>query len=191
MNDATQTYLALGDSMSIDDYTGVKGGGAVNQFHQSLGESWRLIDRTFDGATMPRVHERIAEGSDLVTLTIGGNDLLVNQSRYLSEGLGHFGEEHSRLLSAIREKNRSAVMIVGNVYAPQSGLSMEQERALDEANRLIGENVQKVQAQLADIHGAFLGHENKYLCLEIEPTLAGAKAIAALFRDSFQMLRGG
>jgi hypothetical protein len=29
----TKTYLALGDSMSIDLYTGVKGGGAVVTVH--------------------------------------------------------------------------------------------------------------------------------------------------------------
>jgi len=28
-----RTYLALGDSMSIDLYTGVEGGGAVRQFY--------------------------------------------------------------------------------------------------------------------------------------------------------------
>ena len=31
-----KTYLALGDNMSIDDYTGVAVGGAVNQFFERL-----------------------------------------------------------------------------------------------------------------------------------------------------------
>ena len=44
--DSSRTYLALGDSMSIDDYTGVAGGGAVNQFYRRLGDGWTLDDRT-------------------------------------------------------------------------------------------------------------------------------------------------
>jgi hypothetical protein len=42
-NKGPRTYLALGDSMSIDRYTGVKGGGAVSQFYKwlkSLKQSW-------------------------------------------------------------------------------------------------------------------------------------------------------
>ena len=42
MTDDLRTYLALGDSMSIDLYTGVKGGGAVSQFHRWLGTTWTL-----------------------------------------------------------------------------------------------------------------------------------------------------
>ena len=52
----TKTYLALGDSMSIDFYTGQPGGGAVTQFYKRLcerpGDCWRLDDRTADGHRM-------------------------------------------------------------------------------------------------------------------------------------------
>ena len=55
----TKTYLALGDSMSIDFYTGVTGGGAVAQFYKRLcshakpgGVAWQLDDRTYDGCRM-------------------------------------------------------------------------------------------------------------------------------------------
>lgn len=34
----SRVYLALGHSMSIDDYTGVAGGGAVSQFFRTLGD---------------------------------------------------------------------------------------------------------------------------------------------------------
>ena len=76
----SKTYLALGDSMSIDDYTGVRGGGAVNQFFRTLGNEWSLDDRTFDGCQMVGV-PRNGRG-DLITLTIGGNDLLWNRETY-------------------------------------------------------------------------------------------------------------
>src|SRR6478672_1456416 len=44
-----RVYLALGDSISIDDYTGVHGGGAVSQLAHRLGAE--LVDRTRDGNT--------------------------------------------------------------------------------------------------------------------------------------------
>ena len=55
MKETTQphkTYLALGDSMSIDAYTGVPGGGAVAQFYKRLcargSDTWILDDRTVE-----------------------------------------------------------------------------------------------------------------------------------------------
>jgi len=186
MTKPTKIYLALGDSMSIDEYTNVKGGGAVNQFHRTLGLNWNLIDKTFDGATMPGVQARVEENCDLITLTVGGNDLLIDQVRYLSEGLESFGERHLELLRLIRERNPNALLIVGNIYSSQGRLDRRQTKALNEANRLIGENVKEVDGKLADIHGAFRGNEQRYLCLNIEPTLEGARAIAELFRKAFE-----
>lgn len=74
-----KTYLGLGDSMSIDDYTGVEGGGAINQFFRTPGDGWKLDDRVFDGSLMEGV-PRDGIG-DVITLTIGGNDLLWNKER--------------------------------------------------------------------------------------------------------------
>ena len=42
-------YVALGDSISIDDYTGVRGGGAASQLARKLGVE--LVDLTRDGNT--------------------------------------------------------------------------------------------------------------------------------------------
>ena len=69
-------YLALGDSMSIDQYTGVEGGGAVSQFYKWLGDLWSLDDRSAD---MCRMRYVPTDGQgDVITLTIGGNDLLAD-----------------------------------------------------------------------------------------------------------------
>ena len=61
------------------------GGGAVSQFHRWLGSDWVLDDRTFDGCVMEGVPTK-AKGN-LITLTVGGNDLLWNREEYMSEGL--------------------------------------------------------------------------------------------------------
>jgi hypothetical protein len=70
-------YLALGDSISIDDYTGVRGGGAPSQLARRLG--LELVDLTRDGNTTQGVLADLARApaaADIVTLTAGGNDLL-------------------------------------------------------------------------------------------------------------------
>jgi hypothetical protein len=178
------TYLALGDSMSIDDYTGVPGGGAVKQFFRWLGDGWTLDDRTFDGCRMERV-PRDGRG-DLITLTIGGNDLLWNKEKYLREGIHGFAAEHRALLWEIRAANPDATFIVGDVYAPAAQLSNQELLALEAANAAIHANAQQVGACLARVYDAFRGHEQTHLCLQIEPTLEGATAIAGLFRDQYQ-----
>ncbi len=175
----TNLYLALGDSMSIDDYTGVEGGGAVNQFFESIGDCWELNDRTFDGCQMEGVPR---DGcGDLVTLTIGGNDLLWNKEKYLREGLGEFATEHKTLLVGIRKANPDATFIVGDIYSPAEPLSDFESSVLKEANAIIQANCQEVGAHLAGIHKAFQGNEQTFLCMGIEPTFQGAKTIADLF----------
>jgi hypothetical protein len=175
------TYLALGDSMSIDLYTGVRGGGAVNKFHKWLGASWKLDDRSADMCRM-RYVPMDARG-DLITLTIGGNDLIADLQRYLEQGVDDFAEEHLALLQALRRANPDSLIIVGNVYAPQTPLSPMMTIALDAANTAIAGNVRAIGAALADIREAFRGHEQEYLCYDIEPSLDGATVIADLFKS--------
>src|SRR5205823_7128419 len=70
-------YVALGDSISIDDYTGVRGGGAASQLARKLGLD--LVDLTRDGNTTRGVIADLTQApatADVVTLTAGGNDLL-------------------------------------------------------------------------------------------------------------------
>jgi lysophospholipase L1-like esterase len=70
-------YRALGDSISIDDYTGVHGGGAPSQLARKLGVE--LVDLTRDGNTTQGVLADLARApasADVITLTAGGNDLL-------------------------------------------------------------------------------------------------------------------
>jgi hypothetical protein len=181
--DSNRTYLALGDSMSIDRYTGVPGGGAVRQFHSWLGAVWRLDDRTADMSCIQNVP--LSGKGELITLTIGGNNLLADQERYLAEGLDSFAQDHLQLLETIRAGNTESHFIVGNVYEPQAPLFDKLTRALGDANDTIAANVRAVGGHLADIHGAFRGHEMEYLCYDIEPSLKGAAVIARLFKESF------
>jgi hypothetical protein len=177
------TYLALGDSMSIDDYTGVVGGGAVAQFFKRLEGPWTLKDLTLDGCTIPEVPRHHL--GDLITLTIGGNDALTRLDEIKSAGLDSLLHDHLRLLQDLRGSNPDACLIVGNIYAPQTPLPDALTQLLEELNAGIAENIAEVGGRLADIRAAFRGHEHDYLCQEIEPTLAGATAIADLFERAY------
>ncbi len=179
-----RTYLALGDSMSIDDYTGVAGGGAARQFHAVLGEAWILDDRTFDGCRIEGV-PRGGRG-DIITLTIGGNDLMWDRDKYLREGLAEFAAAHRKLLMGVRQANPDAIFIVGDIYAPAAPLSPAEAQGLATANAAIHENCGDVGAIVARINEAFRDREDSFLCLRIEPTFEGAKAIAALFADAYR-----
>jgi len=182
-----KTYLALGDSMSIDDYTGVQGGGAVSQFFRTLGKNWSLDDHTFDGCQMAGVPRNGC--GDLITLTIGGNDLLLNREKFLREGLDDFQREHAALLSDIRRANPAATFIVGDIYEPDIPLSDVERHGLAAANAAIRENCAQVQAIVVPIHDTFRGRSSIYLCLGIEPTLQGAAAIAKLFETAHRKQR--
>jgi hypothetical protein len=179
----SKTYLALGDSMSIDDYTGVVGGGAVKQLFHRLVGPWQLVDKTYDGCMIDGVPTD--QIGNLITLTIGGNDLLFHQEHYLAGGITDFGRDHRRLLETLRAANPISTLIVGNIYRPQFPLSSELAAGLEAVNGMIAENVLAVNGCLADIHGAFQGHEAEYLCFDIEPSLRGAEVIAALFFSAY------
>lgn len=169
--------------MSIDDYTGVSGGGAVSQFHRKLGDLWILNDRTFDGCIMKQV--LTSETADLITLTICGNDALMIQDDIVNIGVDKLLGEHLNLLKALRETNPNACLVVGNIYSPQIPFSDAVHQRLIELNDGIKQNISQVNGYLADIFAAFEGNENEYLCFDIEPSFTGATVIADLFEEQF------
>src|SRR5919198_868674 len=107
-------YLALGDSISIDDYTGVHGGGAPSQLARKLGVD--LVDLTRDGNTTDGVLADLARApaaADVVTLTAGGNDLLSGDlPRAILRRLHQIGR---------RIQPRAARVLVNTIYDPSDG----------------------------------------------------------------------
>src|SRR5207247_8218445 len=108
------TYLALGDSISIDDYTGVCGGGAASQLAQKLGID--LIDLTRDGNTTHGVLADLARApaaADVVTLTAGGNDLLGGE---LPRGILRRFHQIARRIQPL-----AARVVINTIYDPSDG----------------------------------------------------------------------
>jgi lysophospholipase L1-like esterase len=192
--------------MSIDAYTGVKGGGAVSQFYRRLCQrqnpdgtppAWRLFDDSYDGCVMSGVPLTCRPGGvDLITVTIGGNDLLQNMHRGIDEYRPEFEAAYRRLMGRLQKLGRrraadggpsDAVVIVGNIYRPTPGmLSDHLLSVLEGVNAFIGEQVRKYGHRLADIAAAFQGNEERFLVMGIEPNLAGATEIARLFEQTAQ-----
>ena len=182
-------YLALGDSISIDDYTGVRGGGAPSQLARKLGLD--LVDLTLDGNTIRGVLADLArapDAADIVTLTAGGNDLL----------LGDLPRTILRRLSRIAERIQplGARVVVNTVYDPSDGdndvgrrelglsrlATIELRRRLNTVNRGIASLARERGFLLADLERLFHGHgvasSEPWYVNVIEPNLAGATAIA-------------
>ncbi|WKZ29528.1 MAG: SGNH/GDSL hydrolase family protein [Patescibacteria group bacterium] len=205
-------YLALGDSMSIDKYTNRVGGGAASQFARLLGAT-AFHNATADGATTDGVLKML-EGPeewrstayyDVITLTIGGNDLLktalaekppVDNAawRLLGSTAALTFErilEHLMRLSAPKGK-----IVVNTVYDPtdgddarlvEIGLPAGARAGLEAYNddvrmrsttMLCGDR----SIILCDAHHLFKGHSQwssePWLTSYIEPNLAGATALA-------------
>jgi lysophospholipase L1-like esterase len=182
-------YLALGDSISIDEYTGVRGGGAASQLARKLGVD--VVDLTRDGNTTHGVLADLAAApaaADVVTLTAGGNDLL----------LGALPRAILRRLHQIawRIETRGARVIVNTIYDPSDGdndvgrrelrlsrlATILLRRRLNAVNDGIGTLADEHGFLLGDLERLFHGHgvasDEPWLVQVIEPNLAGATAIA-------------
>ena len=182
-------YVALGDSISIDDYTGVCGGGAASQLARKLGLD--LVDLTLDGNTTQGVLAdlvRAPAAADVVTLTAGGNDLLG----------GVLPRAILRRLHQIAERIQplGARVVLNTIYDPsdgdndlgrrQLGLSRLATIALRRRLNALNGGIAKLAGEhgflVADLERLFHGHgvasnEPWYVDV-IEPNLAGATAIA-------------
>lgn len=234
--DGPVVYVALGDSLSIDHYAGGEGRGGASllarnrddDFPQWRGRDLATLDPTLryyllatDGATtstlldsqLPQL-ETSAIAPTVVTLTVGGNDLLgaygdtLRAREIVSVVRTRVGQTLMRLRSVVRR--RSDPVIVGTVYDPSDGTGDASRvglppwpQAVDvlaELNAELRGVAAEHGARVADIHGYFLGHglqaENPaqsdprpanrdlWFCNVIEPNAWGASAVRAAFWDA-------
>ena len=231
-------YVALGDSISIDHYAGGEGRGGASllarnrddDFPQWRGRDLATLDPALhyyllatDGGTtstlldsqLPQL-ENSAIAPTLVTLTVGGNDLLgaygdTQRAReVVSVVRTRVGQALVRLRSVMRR--RSDPVIVGTVYDPSDGTGDASRvglppwpqvvEVLAELNAALGGIAAEHGARVADIHNYFLGHglragnpaqgdsrpanRDLWFCNVIEPNAWGASAVRAAFWDAFR-----
>jgi lysophospholipase L1-like esterase len=251
------TYLALGDSMSIDLYPALDAGeidvavalersvaagsvaplGAASLLYRNDDARWPeeqgtdLVSRypgislrnlASDGATIGDVFgeqlPQLDEGDDdtLVTLTIGGNDLLsafANRPRAsLLEAIARdVAEAYEFLLDAVRRARSSSLIILSTIYDPSDRLGRI-PGVLEDAGELpleildgMNDHIRRLAAGtpntvLADVYAHFLGHGASVPEADrwywrrslIEPNAVGANEIRRVWRDALdeEALRG-
>ena len=209
VTESPAVYVALGDSISIDEYAGGPGRGGASLFARNRDDDfpeWRGRDLAalhpglqyhllaMDGGTtqtlldlqLPRL-ERSGVAPTVVTLTVGGNDLLQA-----------YGDTH---------RAYDVVQLVGTVYDPSDG-SGDTSRlglpkwpqagdVLEALNTRLRTVAELHGARLADIHGHFLGHglqagdpaqgdrrpddRDLWYCNVIEPNAWGANGVRTAF----------
>jgi lysophospholipase L1-like esterase len=181
-------YVAVGDSISIDAYTGVAGGGAASQFARKISATGaEFQDLTRDGNVTTAVLidlARVTAPPEVVTLTIGGNDLLLigDPGRQI---LPRIGEIAARLAQF------RCPVIMNTVYDPTDGDDRVGEAAgiassLRAEYNCLNTGIKEIAGRhgflLADLERLFHGHGiqagDPWFVQVIEPNLAGATAIA-------------
>ncbi len=181
-------YLALGDSMSIDAYAGGPGRGAASLLHRNRDRDfpeWQGRDLhtrgylahnlTRDGATTTDVLAsqlpRIPARPDLVTLSIGGNDLMqaYGNAAAARAVIATVAQRADRILDTLRAVAApGAPLVVTTVYDPSDGTGAlpagglppwpEGPGLVAELNAALTAAAHRHDALVADVHAHFHGH---------------------------------
>lgn len=226
-------YIGLGDSISIDDYPGA-GLGAISLLHRnrddvypefrgsdlvSLNEWCKLTSLAYDGATtvgvldlqLPQLPPD-SDGTTVVTLTVGGNDLLQMlgiRSATAAESIAFIMKNIARIITRVQAMYANGVIIVSTVYDPTDGVGdlspghveADALQMLNETNDWIRALPQQHAGVLiADLHRHFLGHgahhhdrshrhydsadPTGWLMLDIEPNQRGASEVRRMFWEA-------
>ena len=147
----------------------------------------------------------------LVTITVGGNDLLAglsDRSNFPDPWLAQFEKNLNHLLTLTLKKYPSAKVLVGNIYDVTDGTGIAQTRSWEAREFLpVLGAVNRIISRLAIDHGAFIdinrhfrGHTVRFddstyehyeptdpscwICLDIEPNARGSSEIRRLFWEA-------
>jgi lysophospholipase L1-like esterase len=194
-------YLALGDSISIDDYTEVVGGGAASQFAGLL-DAAHFQDLTRDGRTTDGVLEVLSQvtvSPDVITLTAGGNDFLQNAFRIADPHGSPGGSWEAVTGPPVANLKRIAgrlaafgcPVIINTIYDPTDGddaliASFGVGPGARDAYNILNDGIRGIAREngflLSDLQELFRGHgavaADTWIVGQIEPNYAGATAIA-------------
>jgi lysophospholipase L1-like esterase len=184
----TLLYTALGDSISIDLYAGGPGRGAASLLHRNRDADfpdwagrdlatlgYAAADLTYDGATTTGVLQqqlpRIDRRPDLVTISMGGNDLMgaYGDTAAAEAVIRAVAERGERILTELAAASGGLPRtVVTTVYDPSDGTGAipggslppwpDGPRLVRELNAALAGLAARHGAVVADVHAHFLGH---------------------------------
>lgn len=181
-------YVALGDSMSIDDYAGGPGRGAASLLYRnrddefpdwtgrdlaSAGLTAKILAR--DGATAAEVLERqlpqIEQPASVITLTMGGNDLLAayGDDAAARAAIAAVIAAAEDILARLAAPGAGTRIVVSTVYDPSDGTGRPGPGGLlppwpngpalvRDLNTGLSRLAGRHRAVIADVYHRFLGH---------------------------------
>lgn len=232
------TYVALGDSMSIDKYADAPNHGAASLVYRNDDEAYpefsgcdvvsanpsaRFRMLAEDGATsidlerivalLERTSEGTGAGRTLVTLTIGGNDLLAltassHPLREAAEMFTRFSNRLDDILTRLRTIYRDGVFVMSTIYDPTDGTGRVQSGRdvsaglplLEKMNDALCDVAARHAVRLVDAHRHFRGHgvrhrdttyahynaadPSGWIIFDIEPNTRGSSELRRLFVEA-------
>ena len=234
---APPAYVALGDSISIDDYAGGPGRGGPSLLFRNRDDDfpqWRGRDLlteqpntafhllATDGATtgtllgyqLPRL-QAMGVRPTLVTLTIGGNDVLQTYGS-TSAARRVIGEVETAVAHALTGLEPllapEAQVVVGTVYDPSDGTGDAQRlglppwpdavQVITDLNEALRSVASRHDVAVAEIGEHFRGHgvlagdaarsdprpaeRDLWFCSVIEPNAWGANGVREAFRAAMR-----
>lgn len=244
-----ESYIALGDSMSIDSYpcedarsrglklsTNALGAASLlfenddelypefaGRDLKSLHPGIKFANYSQDGATTAFMLKEGALNcltdfaeSGLITLTLGGNDLLLifekigpSDTRALNREVQEICTRYLRIVKAIKAKAPAAKIILSTVYDPTDGTGIMPSKNfgggklpleyLSTLNRFIESCAVREKLIFADVYRHFFGHGAEcgskdnfwYFPLSpIEPSCRGASEIRAVWLMGMEKAAG-
>lgn len=242
---AFEVYIALGDSMTLDDYPASDaerlglncrkdiGAAALlykndpQLFPELAGKDLssahpriRFANLAYDDATtedmlseekMSELHQ-YSNSHCLVTLTIGGNDLLkifkdipANNVKALTSATQEVHTRYLQLLKLIKATVPASTMLLTTLYDPTDGTGILPSTTMgtgtlpvtfiEQFNVFIESCAKRQRAALADVYSHFRGHgaecgrkDNFWYCplQPIEPSYQGASEIRRVWFETLQ-----
>lgn len=242
-----KTYVAIGDSMSIDFYPAQDAEDAGLETREDIGAAAlfycnepklfpefagrdlksmfgdiRYENHCVDGATCDDLLSTVRNSGfgtrtrSLVTLTIGGNDLLeafrrsANSEDSFIQSLMDVKDKFAKVVAIVRRKFPDSTLMISTVFDPTDGTGIMPTASaafskelpiqyLHQFNDYIKAIAKKEGVLLADVHKHFLGHgaicgsaDNFWYwkASPIEPSYKGASEIRRVWLDTLEQYAG-
>ncbi|MDP5276698.1 GDSL-type esterase/lipase family protein [Chengkuizengella axinellae] len=200
-------YVAIGDSLTVGVGAPMNRGFA-SRYHrlleQSLDKHIHFINAGVSGATSQDVLELITLDSsmqeelkeaDIITITVGGNDLLRAAEVYFTDqeikhminALKNFKHNMREIITTIKElKNDElddCMIHMTNLYNPKPQM-LDAQFVVNRFNNMI-QRFNKGNIRVANAYQAYIGYEEQYLFSDqVHPNSKGYEVLA----DSFHHL---